>query len=172
MAQFTRAMALLSLALPFSPTSAAVSEPTAAQLAYASTFAGVGAGTEASPIPAAHYTASRDISHAAVALHEGSRSAEKHFATAAAGFVEATTKSLQTSHAAAHGRISKDKTSRANTLRPANEKAPGAQAHADAAERDTDKAYSKAIAKTYHSSLLEVASRTSAKAGVTGAASG
>ena len=99
---FTRAAAVALLALAAGP--AAGAEPTAAQLSYASTFADVGAGTRAATLPAAHFAASRDVSHAAAALHEGSRAAEKHFSAAAAGFVEATTTSLQGTRAAAHGR--------------------------------------------------------------------
>lgn len=167
---FTRAAAVALLALAAGP--AAGAEPTAAQLSYASTFADVGAGTRAATLPAAHFAASRDVSHAAAALHEGSRAAEKHFSAAAAGFVEATTTSLQGTRAAAHGTPGKDATSRANTLRPVNDKAPGARDHAGVAVAGADSAYTKAIAKTYHSSLLEVASKTSATAGVTGAASG
>ena len=161
------AVALLSLTVV-----PAAAKPTAEQLAYAATFADVGAGTKPAALPAAHFAASRDVSHAAADLHKGSRAAEKHFSAAAAGFVEATTASLHDVHAAVHGTPGKDVTSHANTLRPVNDKDAGARDSADAAVAGADSAYTKAIAKTYHSSLLEVASKTSAKAGVTGAASG
>ena len=178
---FARAVALLAIALSSSSpratatsstTNIAVKPPTQVQLAYASKFADVGAGTVSPSIGHAHYAKSRDLSRAAVALHKGAAFAEKDFTAAASGFVEATTASNQYAHAAVHGVRGKDETSRANTLRPVNEKAVEAQAKAADGIAKADSAYTKAIAKTYHSSLLEVASSASAKVGVSGAASG
>lgn len=151
---------------------ASASKPTAAQLAYANTFKDVGKNRPADSIPADHFAESRDISHAAAKLHKESAAAEKEFTKAAKGFVDATSKSLADSYEADHGVKAEDETTLANTLRPVNIKESKKIDKAQESCSGADCAYAKAIAKTYHTSLLEVAAKAQSKAEVTSAASG
>ena len=138
---------------------------------YAESFSHVSSGQPVNKLSTNHYQTSDQITKASDALRSKATTAAVEIKSAKKHFIESTKDTLSATHTAAHGVIGDPELNNVNTLRPTHTIPSSAAEKAAISADTTNKHYSKAVAATYHESLLEVASTSQSKVGVTGAAS-
>jgi hypothetical protein len=139
-------------------TASAVSAPTD----YAGSFAHISSGEAPAKLTSNHFHKADQITKAAHSLRSSSKAQAIEYKSAKNRFIDSSKSALESTHAASHG-VMTEHVNEVNTIRPNHVKLPKTVIKgAGIASEMAEKHYTNAIASTYHQSMLEVASTTTA----------
>ena len=136
---------------------------------FAGSFAHVSSGNAPQKLTSNHFNKADQITKAASSLRSSSQAQATEFKTAKSRFIESTTDALAATHKAKHG-AAVEHTNAVNTIRPDRIATPVAVSNNAAVATETnDKHLTNAVAATYHTSMLEVASTSQSQLEMKGA---
>ena len=137
---------------------------------YAGSFEHVSSANVVNKLTPKHFETADKITAASETLRSQTSSQAVQFKTAKNQFIDSSKDALAASHTAVHGVSVSEGVNDVNTLRPVRTIPTGSVDKATKSATTSNEHYSKAVAATYHESLLEVASTAQSGAGVMGAA--